>query len=192
MYWNSLFLWIFFFSFGSNLSNIDLTFRTNISSAGDSFELVFDFGVIQYTARNFCILRSSVSSPWFFLNVPFERINELFCLPVRLWISGRYRDMFYGQWWAEIFKFFTRKHCTIVADQYLCIPKVVKYFVKGFDGVRRCRVSDFLNFRPLRKTIDKDQVIGSVQWSCIIYMHTNSRHVGFGPGLSFNRRGFSC
>ena len=121
----------------------------------------------------------------------FERVNEPFFLPVRRWIVGRFH-MFYDKWWAIILKFFTCKHCSIVADQYFWNPKAAKYFVQCFDGIRGRRVSEFVNFRPLRKTIYNDQVIVSVQWSCIIYMHTRPWDVGFWPGLSFNRRSFSC
>ena len=140
------------FSFSTLLvSNIDLIFRANINSAGDSFEQVFGFGAIQYTARNFCILLSSVSSPGF-SQYYFERINEPFCLTVRPWIVGRCCDIFYAWWWTVIFKLFTCTHCTIVADQYLWNPKVAKYFFQSFD-VRRHNVSEFVNFLPLIKKI---------------------------------------
>ena len=56
---------VFFARLGSSLSNTEGIFLTNINSAANKPELIFGFGMILYTVKNFWILLSFVSTPWF-------------------------------------------------------------------------------------------------------------------------------
>ena len=72
------------FVFGKILSNMDLIFRANISSAGDKLALVFGLGVILYTDRKFSRLFSSVSMPWFFFKALLNVSSNLSVRPFDL------------------------------------------------------------------------------------------------------------